>query len=337
MDPLVSVIIPVLDGALTLDAAIYSARAQTYENLEILVVDDGSTDRTLEIAEHHANADARVRILVNKDTIGVARSRNKGIDYSNGKFIAPLDSDDIWHPDKLELQISTHEAFSRDNPDKPVVVYCWCMRMSEDGTKIPTFYRPTYSGDIFRTLASNFMPTASIPLMPRSLVVEVGGYSARLFDEGIQGCEDRDLYLSLAKYANFVCAGEILVGYRIMPNSMSSNQKTMFQSVTRVLRDQLQPVFGRKLVDRTLASLLIRYAVFRRNNRLQNLREAFRLDGAALFYWPTIVSIGGTIIRGAKRKISSLLSQQPNLIDSWLPGLGQYSTSTTKRMSSPKA
>jgi len=336
MGPLVSVIIPVLDGALTLDAAIYSARTQTYKNLEILVVDDGSIDRTREIAERHATADARVRVLVNKDTIGVARSRNMGIDQSNGEFIAPLDCDDIWHPDKLELQVSTHKDYARDNPGKPVVVYCWCMRMSTDGTKIPTFYRPTYSGDIFRVLASNFMPTASIPLMPRSLVVEVGGYSGRLFDEGIQGCEDRDLYLSLAKYANFVCAGKILVGYRIMPNSMSSNQKTMFESVTRVLRDQLQPVFGRKLVDRTLASLLIRYAVFRRNNKLQNLREAFRLDGAALFYGPTIVSIGGTVIRGAKRKLSLLLSRQPNLIDSWLPGLGDTRQSHQNQMNPPR-
>jgi glycosyltransferase involved in cell wall biosynthesis len=101
--PLVSVIVPAFNAATTLAEALGSALAQTYKNIEILVVDDGSTDATAAIAREFAAADGRVS-LVRRSNGGIAAARNSGIAVSKGAYIAPLDADDLWHPTKIEKQ-----------------------------------------------------------------------------------------------------------------------------------------------------------------------------------------------------------------------------------------
>ena len=102
--PLVSVIIPACNAEIFLEKTLDSVLAQTYKNIEVLVVDDGSQDRTAEIVEGVAQRDHRV-ILLRQSNAGVAAARNLAIQKSSGKYIAPIDADDIWFPQNLEKQV----------------------------------------------------------------------------------------------------------------------------------------------------------------------------------------------------------------------------------------
>jgi teichuronic acid biosynthesis glycosyltransferase TuaG len=108
-EKLCSVIIPTYNCAGTIRQAVHSAQNQTYKNSEIFILDDGSTDETLRIAKALAKDDNRIRVFQNQQNLGVALTRNKGFDLAEGNFIAVLDSDDIWEPDKLQEQIALLE------------------------------------------------------------------------------------------------------------------------------------------------------------------------------------------------------------------------------------
>jgi len=103
---LVSVIMPAYNAAQTLRASVRSVRVQTYRSLELIVIDDGSHDETIRIVQELARDDNRLRLIRQPFNQGVAAARNAGIDAARGEYIAFLDSDDSWHPRKLELQIS---------------------------------------------------------------------------------------------------------------------------------------------------------------------------------------------------------------------------------------
>ena len=102
---LVSVIIPAYNCVTYLEQAVNSALTQTYSQLEILIIDDCSQDNTLKIVKSLAQKDNRIRVLKNEMNQGTAATRNRGLRESKGDFIAFLDGDDVWHPDKLERQL----------------------------------------------------------------------------------------------------------------------------------------------------------------------------------------------------------------------------------------
>lgn len=101
---LISVVMPAFNAEETIGEAIQSVLEQTHKELELIIVDDASTDKTLSIAVEYARKDTRIRVLENIGNIGVSCSRNNGVDAANAEWIAFLDSDDIWVPDKLEKQ-----------------------------------------------------------------------------------------------------------------------------------------------------------------------------------------------------------------------------------------
>ena len=100
--PLVSVIMPAYNAEKYIEEAVSSVLSQTYKNWELLILDDCSSDCTAEIAEYFASLDTRIRLLRNPQNMGVAKTRNRGFDIAKGEWIALLDSDDVWHSDKLE-------------------------------------------------------------------------------------------------------------------------------------------------------------------------------------------------------------------------------------------
>lgn len=114
MEELVSVIVPVYNAANTIEDTVYSALNQTYENLEIIIIDDCSSDHSLEILSKIKRSDRRVRIYNNKKNSGVAQTRNKAISLAKGKYIAFLDSDDLWMPNKIQLQLNALQDQSAD-------------------------------------------------------------------------------------------------------------------------------------------------------------------------------------------------------------------------------
>src|SRR4051794_20063688 len=128
VDLLVSVIVPVHNGAEHLGVALESALMQTHQNLEIIAVDDGSTDSTLSILENYAARDARVRVFTQPNG-GVARARNRAIAESRGEFIAPLDADDLWQPTKITRQL--HRLIEAG--DETGFVYSWWVWIDDSG------------------------------------------------------------------------------------------------------------------------------------------------------------------------------------------------------------
>src|SRR4029450_365704 len=103
--PLISVIVPAFNAAATIQDSLHSISQQTYRNLEIIVVDDGSTDDTAAVARRHSLGDRRFRIVAQRNG-GVASARNAGLQASRGAFIAFIDADDLWHPTKIAKQIA---------------------------------------------------------------------------------------------------------------------------------------------------------------------------------------------------------------------------------------
>src|ERR1700704_1460091 len=118
--PLVSIVLPVRDGELFIGDTLASALGQTYQNLEVIVVDDGSRDGTQSVVEAWIARDSRVRMMVQTNR-GVADARNRAIAAARGEFIAPLDADDLWDPTKIERQ--TQRMIGAG--DGTGLVYCW--------------------------------------------------------------------------------------------------------------------------------------------------------------------------------------------------------------------
>lgn len=106
MTPLVSIIMPCYNAERYIAQSIESVLAQTYQNWELLITDDGSTDRSVDIVSRYSKHDDRINVLVPDEHSGIARARNLSISRSKGRFVAFLDSDDIWKRDKLEKQVN---------------------------------------------------------------------------------------------------------------------------------------------------------------------------------------------------------------------------------------
>lgn len=113
-NPLVSVIMPAYGAEAYIEEAIASVQAQTYENWELLVLEDCSPDRCAQIVEDLAREDSRIRLLRNEKNMGVARTRNRGLDLCRGDYVALLDSDDLWRPTKLEKETAKTYRFPTD-------------------------------------------------------------------------------------------------------------------------------------------------------------------------------------------------------------------------------
>ena len=227
---LVSVIIPVLNGERFIARTLDSVLAQTYRPLEVVVVDDGSTDQTPAIVDSVAAHDSKIRFF-RRPHSGLSATRNFAISQANGGLIAPLDADDLWHPEKIALQAEV----MRTSSPKVGVVYCWSVDIDVDDHVIPPIRdKCTAQGNVVVELAArgNFLENASVPLIRRSYLDAVGGYDTSL----VKGSEDWKLNLTLAEICEFAVVPIHLVGYRRSSASMSKNTAAMEQSIDQVER-----------------------------------------------------------------------------------------------------
>jgi GT2 family glycosyltransferase len=224
--PLVSVVVPAWNAQATLMETLKSVAAQTYGNLEIIIVDDGSTDRTAEVAEHFCAMDSRARV-VRKANGGVASARNLGIAEARGDWVAPVDADDLWHPTKIEKQV----AAALEAPETPGFVYCWYQNIDESGNVISSGLRWRIEGRALKQLAyCNPVQNGSALLLLRTAALSAGGYDAGLRASGSEGCEDVMIQLRIARSYPVAIVPEHLVGYRKHSTSMSSNNEQIIRS-----------------------------------------------------------------------------------------------------------
>jgi glycosyltransferase involved in cell wall biosynthesis len=232
MKPLVSVIIPVHNAEHFIGVALRSVLAQTYTALEIIVVDDGSTDRSAAIVEAMAAQDARIR-LYRQANSGASSARNHAIKVSHGDYIAPLDADDIWHPQKTEKQV----AWMQRCADKVGLVYCWTQRIDQDGRILrrQTIKNRAKGSCLRAVVLSNPVGHASGALIRRDALTAVGGFCETILGRDSGGCEDQKLYVQLAELYDFAFIPEVLVGYRRNGAGVSRNAARMLRAYDELL------------------------------------------------------------------------------------------------------
>jgi glycosyltransferase involved in cell wall biosynthesis len=234
---LVSVIVPAYNAEAYIRRTLESALAQTYTDLEILVVDDGSTDTTRSIVTEMARQDSRITLLQQANA-GVAAARNLAIEYSKGQYVAPLDADDLWLPEKIEKQVRRME----ESGPEVGLVYTSSIHIDED-TEAVVGADPLWCIEgriLLHLIYRNFTGNASVPLIRRACLDEVGGYNPQLRQQGGEGCEDWDLLLRIAERFEFRAVPEHLVRYRAVSGSMSRNSAAMGKSHDLVLRGLAQ-------------------------------------------------------------------------------------------------
>ena len=284
---LVTVIIPVFNGERWISSTLASAAAQTHSMLEILVIDDGSTDGTAAIVEAAASRDDRIR-LIRKQNGGVSAARNKGIAEARGELIAPLDADDLWHREKIARQVAAMRS------PEVGLVYCWAVEIDENDRIIPPVYAgATATGKVLEEVVANagIIVSGANPLIRRSCLMAVGGY-----DPNAQPCEDWKIQLSLAEICDFALVPAHLVGYRRTSGSASKNVARMARSMENV---------SRWIMDRRpdLPPFIWRQMVCHRNRYLAHLALtndqfacAVRYKAASLRAWPLSILSRDTVI-----------------------------------------
>jgi GT2 family glycosyltransferase len=224
--PLVSVVVPAYNAAAFIEPTLCSLLNQTYPNMEIVVVDDGSEDETLERVQSMASRHHQIRVIRQRNA-GVAAARNRGIQASHGELVAPVDADDIWFPCAVEkLAKSLLDAA----PDVGVA-YGWWVTIDADGLLDGGFHCSMIEGRVLGTLVChNFLGNASSTMIRRDCFERVGWYDTEFRALGVQGCEDWDLYLRIARHYQFRVVPEFLFGYRKRGSSMSSDFTSMARS-----------------------------------------------------------------------------------------------------------
>lgn len=223
---LVSVIVPAFNAQRTIDKTLLSVRQQTHRNLDIVVVDDGSTDETYRIASGQSLLDDRIRII-RQPNKGVAAARNRGIAEARADFVATIDADDVWRPSKIARQVKLLDELG----PKVKLVYAWSAHIDGDGNVIKCDEGPKFTGDVLPTLCyGNFVGNGSSALIRKATVVELGGYDMSLRDRQAQGCEDWSLFLRIAATGHFAVVPEFLTGYRQAADAMSRNVAQMLRS-----------------------------------------------------------------------------------------------------------
>jgi glycosyltransferase involved in cell wall biosynthesis len=248
LGPLVSVIVPVYNGESHIEATLDSALQQTYRNIEVIVVDDGSRDRTREIVEARALSDSRLRVI-GQTNRGVVAARNRGLGVARGEFVAPLDADDLWDPAKIERQVSR----MIEAGDGTGLVYCWWVSIDADGAVLDSSPRWRIEGNAAETLLEvNYTGNASVPLYRRRNIEEVGGFDVALGDRHA-GCEDWDLALKVAERSCVGLVPSVLVAYRRRRESISTRTDQMWRSYALVMKGarQRRPKMSRALMRRS--------------------------------------------------------------------------------------
>lgn len=229
--PLVSVIVPAYNAEAFIEEALGSALNQTYRALEVVVVDDGSQDRTPDIVEALAEKDPRVRLLRQANG-GVAAARNLAIEHARGVYIAPLDADDLWYPRKIEEQVRRMEA----GGPAMGMVYTWWLGIDDEGTIGHAVVPWDIEGYVYEQLIYfNFIGNASVPLFRRSALERAGLYDPTLRSRGGQGCEDWDLSLRVAEHYGVGLVPGYLSAYRAVRGSMSTDAAAMAESYRLVI------------------------------------------------------------------------------------------------------
>ena len=221
----ISVLVPTYNCVPYLKRALESVLNQTFKDFEIIVINDGSVDNTKKVVESYQKANPGKIVYIYQENQGVAVARNAGIKAAKSDYLALLDADDIWCPDRLEKGMETIGS------DPGIgLVHANITRVDENGMTLSTPVRDLkyLTGPMFENI---FLRKADIAcptvLFRKACCDEVG-----LFDPHLTrlGCEDRELWLRIARKFKIVYIDQVLALYRVRLNSMSNNQQKMLKA-----------------------------------------------------------------------------------------------------------
>jgi glycosyltransferase involved in cell wall biosynthesis len=279
--PLVSVIIPCFNQGHFLTETIESVLAQSYPHLEVVVIDDGSTDNVEEIAGRYPG----VR-YIRQENSGLAAARNTGLRRSRGNYLVFLDADDRLMPNALEAGLAAFAA----HPESAFVAG-HCKPITVDGTPFPDSEQRCVDRDYYAALLSKCFIYPPATVMYRRSVFE----SVHNFDIAVSPCADYDLYLRIAKNFPISCHHHVVAEYRKHGANMTRNPELMLKSAVTVLGWQrkytkgnplwkesykrgirfIQECFGAPLVEEVRVQLQAR-----------NMRQAARTLMTLIRYYP---------------------------------------------------
>ncbi|MGB9961588.1 glycosyltransferase family 2 protein [Halobacterium sp. MBLA0001] len=222
--PLVSVVIPTHNRADILPRALRSVQQQSHENLDIIVVDDCSSDDTSNVVQNLA--DSRTRYIRHEENKGANAARNTGIKAANGDYIAFLDDDDKWLEPKIEMQLERFKLL----PSSYGLVYSG-RKIVEDGEVIEE-YIPDKEGDIYDILLNgNIIPSES-PLIREECFENVGN-----FDTKFQSSQDIDMWIRIAKQYEIACVPKVLaISFWGHNDRISQDYDKKYQGTMRLLK-----------------------------------------------------------------------------------------------------
>lgn len=220
MNPFVSVVITTYNQESFIEATVQSVLDQTYANREVLVVDDGSTDSTPERLAAFGDRIIRIR----QTNQGVAQSRNTGVRHATGELLAFLDGDDIWEPEKLDVQVDLYRQFPQAGLfvvdarsfSGSEVIEPSTLRFAADEF-IESEEQETFCLSSYRALLPhNFIMTTSQVMIPAAVLARVG-----MSDRNLTIASDYDLYLRIAKHYDVAYTTRVLTNWRYLPTSVS--------------------------------------------------------------------------------------------------------------------
>lgn len=238
--PVVSIVIPTYNHAQFVLATLESVWAQTFADYEVIVVNDGSPDNTAAVLEPLART-GRIRYIEQANG-GQARARNTGIGLARGAFIALLDDDDLWPPDKLAWQV----AALQDDPDA-AVVYGKAFPIDADGKpsdptpELALLFGGNVSlpeGDVFDSFwTHNHIVSPGQSLIRASFLAKIGGEP---FDPRIRGCDDWDVWLRLSRDHRFRYQNTVALHYRLHAHNASRDLTAMYLNALTTRRKHYQ-------------------------------------------------------------------------------------------------
>lgn len=225
--PLVSVIIPAYNASKYLKEAVDSIIGQTYDNLEIIIINDASTDDTLQIANSYIKKDRRVKVYDNKANMGIGRNRSKGIKLAIGEFICWQDADDISLPNRIKLQVE----YLLNNEDVGVVG--GFMQFFDDSGDLAIRHYEEHDEGLRKTIF-RYNPIAQPASMVRSKVFKKVG----LYNPEYRVDEDLDMLFRIGREYKFANVQEVVLRYRQSNSSLTRQNLRKMEKVTIQLRMQ---------------------------------------------------------------------------------------------------
>lgn len=227
---MVSIIIPAYNCASYLAETVKSAQQQTYPHFEIIIVNDGSTDNTLEVAQHLAQSDARIKVLSHSNS-KQGKTRNAGVAAASGHYIAFLDGDDLWLPNKLELQIATLDEWSVDLVFSDGFI-CLNNNLKLREHTFQITQKIFDRNDLELFYLQNQVPTSTV-LCTKAAFDKSGGFDEEL---EVQNCEDYLLWVRmLDKGCRFYGLDENLILYRVHPTSSTATRVNQLRPLSFAL------------------------------------------------------------------------------------------------------